>query len=184
MRQKIVVIALFVCFLMIVMPLSDGISKHHVTFTKYMPDGHIDTFTTEITLNYNETVSEGISRVCRQLLLSDTELQRYADQGFDLYMIVSSGSGFHFTFPSSFFRSSHFNIIYSLLPSIIFCNYDNYFSVTDIYPISDPDNATSLAGSHKLVCIGFVGIIGWTGYFSRGSTGFAGFSPFVWFNTE
>lgn len=102
MGQKIVVIALSVCFLMMAMPPSDGISEHHVTFAKYMPDGRIETFSMKIELGHNESVSEGISRVCAQLLLSDNELQSYADQGFGLYMIASSGSGFHFTFPQAF----------------------------------------------------------------------------------
>lgn len=169
---------------MMMLPLSEGVSEQCVTFAKYLPNGKIEMLSMKISLEDGETISSGIARACEQLLLSDESMQNYANQGLGMCVVVSTGFGFHLNFPSSFFRSSYFNIIYSLFPSLLFCSYRTTDSTTDMYPLTADDNATLLVGPHKLMCLGFVGIVGWTGVFFNGYTGFAGFTPFVWYKTD
>jgi hypothetical protein len=182
MRQKILAIAIIICFLII--PLSEGASEQHVTFAKYLPDGKIEILSMKISLKNGEAISNGIARVCQQLLLSDESIQKYTNQSPAMCVVVSAGTGFHFNFPSSFFRSSYFNIIYSLFPSILLCSYRTTTSTTDIYSLTAGENTTLIVGPHKLMCLGFVGVVGWTGVFLNGYTGFAGFTPFVFYKTD
>jgi hypothetical protein len=152
-----------------------------VQFVKCLPDGSTEAFSKTVSVERNETLSAALERTCKNLIANDEELLHFADTHTGLQMVISAGNGLHFAFPSSFFRSSAFNIIYSLLPNVIWCRYNNQAAKTDIYSILPEKESILLQGEHTLLCLGFVGIIGWTGYFSWGTTGLAGFSPFTWY---
>lgn len=184
MGRKIFAVTFTICFLTMVIPLSEGENVQYVTFTKHLPNGSTQLFSMKISLNEQESIAEAISRVCLHLLNSDNNMKNYLNQSIGINMVVSAGTGFHFNIPSSFFRSSYFNIIYSLFPSFLFCTYRTTLSTTDIYSFSTQENTTLLVGPHKLMCLGFVGIVGWTGTYFNGYTGFAGFTPFIWYSAE
>jgi len=181
MRRKTVTFLVALGLFLLMIPHSESTDERVVTFAKCLPDGSMETFTMNVKCYAGETLSDSIARKCREILSRDDDMQKYAGTVTGLYLLVSAGDGFHLSLPSSFLRSSYFNIIYSLLPNIVYCNYDSTQSHTDIYPIAPAGNETLLTGPHKVLCIGFVGIIGWTGYFSFSTTGFAGFTPFVWY---
>ena len=107
-------------------------------------------------------------------------MQKYADVGVGLYSIVSGGGGLHFSVPFGLRQLSNFSAIFSLFRVLVYCSYNGDESLTDIFPLSPPGNTTSITGSHKIFCLGFVGFMGWDGFFSFSTTGFAGFSPVVW----
>jgi len=180
MKPKVITFFIVLSLLMVMIPQSESTNERSIKFTKYLPDGEIETFNMAVKLYEEETISEGIVRKCKELLAKDEDIQKYAGVGVGLYSIVSGGGGLHFSLPISFRQSSNFSAIFSFFRFLVYCNYNGQESLTDIFPISPPGNATSITGQHKVLCFGFVGIMGWEGFFSFSTTGFAGFSPIVW----
>ena len=180
MRQKVIAFFILSSFFMLMAPNSESMNERTVTFSKYLPDGRIETFNMSIKFYEGETMSGAITRKCKELLAEDENMHRYAEVRAGLYTIVSGGGGLHFSVPLSFRQSSNFSAILSLFRFLVYCNYNSGESLTDIFPVSPPNNATSITGPHKIFCLGFIGVMGWAGFFSFSTTGFAGFSPVVW----
>lgn len=176
MKKKIMVFIILAIFF----TANASYSKRNeitVTFSKYMP-GKVEIFTKKIEVNDSEKISEAIARNCKEMLFEEYEIKNYAGTG--LYFIISAGEGLHFSLPPSLLKSSFWEIIFSLFPSVVYCSYTGNASETDIISIMPAGNETLIYGEHRVLCIGFVGILGWEGIFSYSDTGFAGFSPFVW----
>jgi len=180
MKQKVITFIIILSFFMLMVPHSESTNERTVTFMKYLPDGEIKTFNMAIKFYEEETIAEGITRKCKELLAEDEDIQKYAEVGIGLYSIISGGGGLHFSVPLGFGQSSNLSAILSLFRFLVYCNYNDYESLTDIFPLAPPGNATSITGPHKVVCVGFVGIMGWAGFFSFSTTGFAGLSPVIW----
>lgn len=175
--KKIIAIALIAFF--VVAPsisLSAENRGKMVHFAKIMPSGRIETFSLNVIPEKGENISSAIARKCTQMVYEDEEMNNIS---YGLYFIISAGEGLHFSLPPSLKQWQRFNIIFSLLPSMIYCSYHGNNSETDIMPITG-GNEMIIVGEHRLLCLGFVGIIGWQGMFSYANTGFAGFTPFFW----
>ncbi len=178
MKKKIAIFFVLAVFLMANASYSKTNEKI-VTFSKYLPDGRIELFTETVECRNEEKLSEAIARKCKEMLMEEDYIKK-RDIGAGLYFIISAGEGLHFSLPPSLLKSSFWEIIFSLFPSVVYCSYTGEASETDIISLMQAGDETLIYGEHRVLCIGFVGILGWEGIFSYSDTGFAGFSPFVW----
>lgn len=179
MNKKLFTLCVAFCFCAVATLHAEGGEKRTVTFAKCLPDGTVETFTDTVVCRDGETLAESIAEACATLVKEDDVLQEYGDTGLGVYFIISAGEGLHFALPPSLMQSTFFNIIFSLFPSVVYCNYNTDAS-TDIISLTSLGNETLLEGPHRVLCLGFVGILGWAGMFSYDATGFAGFTPFIW----
>ena len=178
MNSKLGIFLISLMIITVYMPFSESESSEIVTFMKYYPDGSTETISIKTNFDEAKDKSNVIASKCKELLFSDHVFHHYMQNNSDnLFVVISGGSGLHINFPSSFFRSSIFDIIFSLFPSLMYCNY-NSDAATNIFPFTSPDNSTDIIGEHKLFCIGFIGVVGWQNIISRANTGFAGLTLF------
>ena len=174
MKQKVIAIVLIAFFVISsIIPASAGNRGKVIHFAKIMPHGRIETFSLNVIPERGENISSAIARKCAQMVKEEM------NASYGLYFIISAGEGLHFSIPPSLKQWQRFDIIFSLLPSLIYCSYHGNSSETDIMPLAG-GNEMVILGEHRLLCLGFVGIIGWQGMFSYTNTGFAGFTPFFW----
>ena len=182
MKNKIIALLVTLCFITLAIPISEGTSgtseEKTITFVKYLPNGDIERFTSNVNVEKGRTLSQAISQKCAELLNEDARIQSFIQQQLGLYLIVSGGDGLHFALPPALLSIPLLQISFNLLPSIIYCSYSGNDSSTEIIPILGGD-PVSASGSHKVWVIGFVGIIGWDGVFSSYNTGFAGFTAYA-----
>jgi len=180
-KKFISLILLFAMIIPAVVPAESSGSEdgRYVTFTKYLPGGHIETV--RVFLPYRKDFSKAIMEKCADMAMQDESIQKFLNEsGIKLYFIMSAGDGFHFAFPPSILKLSLWSISLSLFPSAIYCNYHGSSSETDIIPVMPSGDSTTIYGDHKLLTLGFIGVVGWDGLFSVSDTGFAGFTFFVW----
>jgi len=179
MKKKLITLCVVLGFCVVATIHAEGADKRTVTFAKCFPDGTVQTFTDTVVCREGKTMAEDIAEKCAVLVREDAILQEYTDTGVGLYFVISAGEGLHFALPPSLMQSTFLDIIFSLFPSVVYCNYNTGAS-TDIISLTSLGNETLLEGAHRVLCIGFVGILGWEGMFSYDATGFAGFTPFIW----
>ena len=120
MKKGIIIFLITLSFFTVMIPHSESTDHTTITFTKFHPDGHVETFTSEIKVNEGESVSSVIAKKCEELLREDDSIQSFIQQQFDIFFIISAGSGLHFAFPPSFWEMSRLNLYFSIFPSILF----------------------------------------------------------------
>jgi hypothetical protein len=152
--------------------------EHTVTFVKCLPNGQREVFEQKILIQPGEKLSASIATTCEDIFDDDERFRDYADAETGLFWIVSGGDGLHLALPPSGKYSRFLEMYWALIPSIIYCHFNEGAS-TDITSLIG-GTETTLADAHRLLCVGFVGVLGWGNVFSFYETGLAGLAPYVW----